>query len=141
MSLFPVIPQQQNLCNTMLASPPTHHNAPAQQQKLTTSILPHTPTQQPATSLAQLHNPHIHNHIHIRQHLASALSHISHLSSPTSPYRLNDYATRITVEDEFVLLEEMVEDGGPICREAEVESWKVLTGKRKRRLSVHCFGK
>jgi hypothetical protein len=126
----------------MLASPPTHQNAPAeQQQQQPTSIVPHTPTQQPSISLAPFHNPHIHTHIHIRQHLASALSHISHLTSPTSPYRMNDYATRITVEDEFVLLEEMVEDGGPICREAEVESWKVLTGERKRRLSVHCFGK
>jgi hypothetical protein len=99
-------------------------------------MVPHTPTQQQHASLAPFHN-----HIHIRQHLASALTHLFTLPSDTSPYRMHDYATRITVEDEFVLLEEMVEDGGPICREAEVEGWKVLTGSRKRRLSVHCFGK
>jgi hypothetical protein len=55
---------------------------------------------------------------------------------------MDDYNTRITVDDEFVLLEESAEkDGGPLCREATIESWKVMTKDRKRRLSVHCFGK
>jgi hypothetical protein len=54
------------------------------------------------------------------------------------------------VDDEFVLLEEDADDqdGGPLCREATIESWKVcgeekecvLMKDRKRRLSVRRFG-
>jgi hypothetical protein len=129
MSLFPIIPQPPQPHHTMLASSAIQHNEPAQYQ--TSSAISH---------------PHI---AHCRQHLASALAHmfnpISHQRyppSPTSPYRMDDYNTRITVDDEFVLLEENAEkDGGPLCREATIESWKVMTKDRKRRLSVHCFGK
>lgn len=58
--------------------------------------------------------------------------------------------THIIVDDEFVLVdvEELeAEDGGPLCREGEIEGWKATVGckkvmlrERKRRLSMRCFG-
>jgi len=49
------------------------------------------------------------------------------------------------VDDEFVVMEEENEeeeevDGGPLCREGEIESWKKMTRDRRRRGSVQCFG-
>jgi hypothetical protein len=133
MSLFPIIPQSPHPQHTMLASSVPKSDERAQHH--TTNAVVH------------FHVPHCHA---VRQHLASALaslfaptSYQQYTSSSTSPYRIQDYNTRITVDDEFVLLEEILEkdeqDGGPLCREATIESWKVMTTNRKRRLSMHCF--
>jgi hypothetical protein len=137
MALFPIVPQPPHPPHhTMLASPvpkpdelAQHHAKPA---------------------IVHMHIPHCQT---VQHHLVSVLaslfaptSYQQYTASSTSPYRIEDYNTRITVDDEFVLLEEIVEDieqdGGPLCREATIESWKpVMTANRKRRLSMHCFGK
>lgn len=65
----------------------------------------------------------------------------------------SDEKLKIIIDDEFVLMEEDDDemDGGPLCREAEIETWKCkcevrapaegqMLAQRKRRLSVHCFG-
>jgi hypothetical protein len=93
--------------------------------------------------LHHLTNPHL-SHPHFDRHqLAIFLSSFfTHMFAPascqectvSSPYR------HIFVDDDFVLLEEDEQDGGPLCREATIEGWKVMTKDRKRRLSVHCFG-
>lgn len=46
---------------------------------------------------------------------------------------INDAKTLIIVDDEFVLLEDSEEqDGGPLCREATIESWKTPKKVHKR---------
>jgi hypothetical protein len=147
MSLFPIVPtsttQRTYNTNTMLATSP-HHNQTSTQYHISTAI-------------TQLHMPHHIPQPHIdlqalRQHLCSA---ISHLFQPISCQQCTCSAyqtSHIFVDDEFVLVEEEVEeDGGPLCREATIESWKVkgrrgsggsevMLRDRRRRLSVHCFG-
>lgn len=48
--------------------------------------------------------------------------------------RKNREETTIIVDDEFVLLDRSSEeqDGGPVCREATIESWKAAKKGRKR---------
>ena len=58
-----------------------------------------------------------------------AVSHHSECSSKSRD------ETVIIVDDEFVLLEDRdseEQDGGPICREATIESWKAPKKERKR---------
>jgi hypothetical protein len=136
----------------MLASSPHHHTT---MEKSPQHHNTHTLTPHPHFS-----QPQIHNDLQTLQHnLSSALTHLFAPVScqqciSTSPYRLDQCTSHIMVDDEFVLVDEVVGeeevDGGPLCREATIESWKV-SGKgrgseevmlkdRKRRLSVHCFG-
>jgi hypothetical protein len=116
-----------------------HHEKPSNQQHHHFSpTIPH------------LHLPHL-PHISLGTHLTSLFALTSHQQCTCSPYRIPDYTKYIIVDDEFVLVEEGEgEDGGPLCREATIESegWKtsrkggdrVMLRERKRRLSVHCFG-
>jgi hypothetical protein len=126
MSLLPTMPSSQNY-NIMF----DQHHSDANHDKATFHYTLVTPLQ----------------HHNIRHHFSSFLNHMfapiscqQCTSTSQSPYRIQDYPARIIVDDEFVLLEEDSVDGGPLCREATIASWKVMTKNRKRRLSVHCFG-
>ncbi|KAF2820705.1 hypothetical protein CC86DRAFT_374358 [Ophiobolus disseminans] len=108
------------------------------------------------------HLPIPHPHID-RAHLSALLtSFLQHMFAPASCQACTsskpcwtdssaaDYKCRIIVDDEFVLLEDNEEeeqDGGPLCREATIASWKMgggkmptMLGERRRRGSVHCYG-
>ncbi|KAH4383093.1 hypothetical protein HBH69_110260 [Parastagonospora nodorum] len=160
MSLFPIIPP--SLTQTMLSSSPpqspTLSSSPISTHD--TSSPPQSPHHDKASqqqhhhhfspTIPHLHLPHL-PHISLRTHLTSLFAPTSHQQCTCSPYRIPDYTKYIIVDDEFVLVEEGEgEDGGPLCREATIESegWKtsgkggdrVMLSERKRRLSVHCFG-
>lgn len=119
----------------------------------------------PAEHFVHLHVPHPHFDRHA---LASFLSNVMmHTFAPatcqactcsassTTTHHENEAESpsqrpteaHIIVDDEFVLIEEDENDGGPLCREREIEAWKsepgckkVMLGQRKRRLSMRCFG-
>ncbi|KAH8728312.1 hypothetical protein GQ44DRAFT_757274 [Phaeosphaeriaceae sp. PMI808] len=83
-------------------------------------------------------------HHHLSDLLSTFLTHMFALAScqactSSQPCWTTDYKARIVVDDEYVLLDEDEDDGGPLCREAVIDGWKMTKG-RKRRLSVHSFG-
>ncbi|KAG9188025.1 hypothetical protein G6011_01948 [Alternaria panax] len=111
------------------------------------------------TSSPRKHTQKPHPHYQITpDHLSEAvLDFFSHMFAPTSyqscycstpcwapaPYHTDphiaavghDKKLRIVVDDDIVVLEDGEEDGGPLCREATIESWKVGEGKKERRSS------
>jgi hypothetical protein len=127
MSLFPVVPNPSTR-TTMLASHPPNTTI--------TIKSPHN-----------IHHPSID-----RTHLSALLtSFLTHMFAPASCQACtssnpcwtntsaNEYKAEIKVDNESALAEEIEVDGGPICREDTIESWKT-TKERKRRSSVHHFG-
>jgi hypothetical protein len=132
MSLFPALPTQRAL-PIVLAPEPTNI-APETLLKSATFPL----AAQPIILIPESKPTHHHHrrpsllpHLNLHIHMPTLLSHpFNSTKTPphTSPsaYRIPDYTTRV---DEFVVLEEdEEEDGAPLCREAEIEAWKVKTG-------------
>jgi hypothetical protein len=143
MSLYPNI-LDISASNDMLAQQQQHHHYQTQ-----TSHLPPSPSK-PA------HPPHPHHHHQITPtHVSDAvLDFFSHMFAPASylactcstPYRApaspspathitsQDEKLKIVVDDDIVVLEGEQdgeeEDGGPLCREATIASWK--TGEQKK---------
>ncbi|KAH7079949.1 hypothetical protein BKA63DRAFT_505354 [Paraphoma chrysanthemicola] len=105
-------------------------------------------TRRNSNSSTSSHNTHFADRHQLSEFLTSFLTHMFAPTScqqctATSPYNLNnttiaDRKCNCIVDDEYVLFDDE-QDGGPLCREATIASWK-MTAQRKRRFSVHCFG-
>ena len=133
MSLYPNI-LDVSAYNTMLAQ---HHQ----------SQLPHVPS----SSTKLTHSPHPHHQMtcdHLSEAVQDFFSHMlapaSHLActcstpcwapSPPSPddHNAHDGKRAIVVDSDIVVSEdEREEDGGPLCREATIASWKMNEKKRE----------
>ncbi|KAF2033062.1 hypothetical protein EK21DRAFT_86502 [Setomelanomma holmii] len=104
------------------------------------------PQRRNSSSSVTLHKASIDRH-QLSEMLTSFLTHMFAPAScqqclSTSPYSLTnttviDRKCDCVVNGEYVLFDGE-QDGGPLCREATIESWK-MTSQRKRRFSVHCF--
>ncbi|KAJ4988137.1 hypothetical protein SVAN01_06389 [Stagonosporopsis vannaccii] len=116
----------------------------------------HNTTTQPIQSDLKAEHQHAHQFDH-HQIAAFLVSFLSHMFAPagyqqctlsasccTASHRREDLSrlrdeTAIIVDDELVLLENRSseeQDGGPICREATIESWKAPKKARRRYLDA-----
>ncbi|KAI8933821.1 hypothetical protein NX059_009523 [Plenodomus lindquistii] len=130
----------------------------------TNIILPHlhrrSSNEDPSASQSTSPHHHRHHHPHISAEQISTVvvNFFSHMFAPTSylqctssgrwsePLHEGERNHTIVVDDEFILIDDDKDpDGGPICREAAIASWKsgkadrdgqAMGMKRRRRSSV-----
>ena len=102
-------------------------------------------------------NPQIHKSVIDHHHLSDAIvSFLAHMFAPTGYLQCNstsswsqsspyvheiNRAHTIVVDDDYVVVDELDNnDGGPLCREATIASWKVKSAHTKRRRSLQWLG-